>query len=300
MPTVLSIQSHVVHGHVGNKSATFPLQLQGWEVLALNTLQYSNHPGYGKFTGVKASADEVLDLIKGLEEIGIIPDVVLGGYVPTPEVLKVVGDSCVELSRKHNVIWVLDPVLGDHGRIYVSEENIQIYKDLLSTGEVKLVTPNQLELEVLSGVKINTLLDLKEAVIRFMELYKVENLVVSSILIKDFDGIISIGSTKAEGIKAWSYELKAINASFSGSGDLFSALLTNSWFSNGFKLIEALGEALSIVEKVLELTYEYKLNELKSKNEPIPDHLIIHDLNIVQARGYYNQHLQTYKSKQFI
>jgi pyridoxine kinase len=36
---VLSVQSHVVSGYVGNKSATFPLQLLGFEVDAINSVQ---------------------------------------------------------------------------------------------------------------------------------------------------------------------------------------------------------------------------------------------------------------------
>lgn len=237
----------------------------------------------------------------GVVSIDVQLDVVLTGYVPSPEALRTVGDIGVDLSLRQGVTWVMDPVLGDHGRIYVSEENIDIYKELLKTGAVELVTPNQLELEVFSGVKVVDWDSLRKAVETFMRSYLVGNLVVSSVEIPGVDGLVSVCCSRdsANGrFKASYYQVKCLSASFSGSGDLFCALLTSAWFTGG-NLVEALGEALSVVEKVLELTYQYEVQGYKDRNEPLPDKLVIHDLKIIKARHFFTQHLQFYEPSVF-
>ena len=82
MKRILSIQSHVASGYVGNRSAVFPLQRLGCEVNFINTVQFSNHTGYGKWTGEIFSAQHIQDVINGLWENGQIErlDAILSGY----------------------------------------------------------------------------------------------------------------------------------------------------------------------------------------------------------------------------
>ena len=121
---VLSIQSHVIHGYVGNKAATFPLQYRGWDVDVLNTVQFSNHPGYAHFTGFKCSTEELVEIVeKGLVgSLHIKYDAVLSGYLPNVQALQkmagIVGRMCEE---DDNVKWVLDPVP-------VSYTHLDVYK----------------------------------------------------------------------------------------------------------------------------------------------------------------------------
>jgi pyridoxine kinase len=65
---VLSIQSHTVQGYVGNKSAVFPLQLLGFDVDPINSVQFSNHTGYPTFRGQVLNGSQLWDLIEGLAE----------------------------------------------------------------------------------------------------------------------------------------------------------------------------------------------------------------------------------------
>uniref|UniRef100_T1KB49 pyridoxal kinase n=1 Tax=Tetranychus urticae TaxID=32264 RepID=T1KB49_TETUR len=65
-PRVLSIQSYVVHGYVGNKSATFPLQVLGFEVDAINSVQYTNHVHYKVTKGQELFGNDLDDLFKGI------------------------------------------------------------------------------------------------------------------------------------------------------------------------------------------------------------------------------------------
>src|SRR6266481_9945433 len=69
----LSLQSHVAYGYVGNRAATFPLQRLGHEVWAVNTVEFSNHTGYGAWRGRTASADQVAEIVQGIEALGLLP-----------------------------------------------------------------------------------------------------------------------------------------------------------------------------------------------------------------------------------
>ncbi|CCH42002.1 Pyridoxamine kinase [Wickerhamomyces ciferrii] len=318
---LLSVQSHVVHGYVGNSAATFPLQYRGWDVDALNTVQFSNHPGYGTFKGTRSSADDLKEIYQGLNEIGTSYDAVLTGYIPGDEGLKAVGEICKDLVRNdHHVKWILDPVLGDNGKIYVSEGNIEMYKQLLQSGYVSLVTPNQLELEVLTGVQVKDLKSLEEAITKFHELYDtIENLVVTSVQFDDDKThLYSAGSTKINEAtithKTFHFKVPTINASFSGSGDLFSGLLTSAFFKyydrfegsltnstpiENLPLVQALNEVLTIVEKVLLLTFEYQVELYKQRGEPLPDFVKINDLKLVQSRDFFLQDLGKFEPKSF-
>ena len=119
---VLSIQSHVVHGYVGNKSAVFPLQLHGFDVDFVNSVQFSNHTGYPSFTGEVLDGAQLEKLAKGLDSNGLLKNVshLLTGYIGSPSFLRAVC-AVHRMLKQHNpeVVFVCDPVLGDHGKLYV-------------------------------------------------------------------------------------------------------------------------------------------------------------------------------------
>ncbi|RCK57776.1 putative pyridoxal kinase BUD17 [Candida viswanathii] len=230
MKSLLSILSHVVHGYVGNRATVFPLQYTGWDVDAINTTNYSNHPGYGSLTGVATTPDLVRDIIHGLQQIldlNLSYDIILTGYTPNARVLTVVKDELVrgilgQASRKPH--WVVDPVLGDNGKMYVDEKVVPVYKEIFATGLVSLITPNQFEFEVLSGVKIESWDDVKRAIGEFRKDYDVENIVLSSVSINN--KLYCVGSTPEE---TFYVPIKTIDCNFNGCGDLFTALMATSF-----------------------------------------------------------------------
>ncbi|ANB14913.1 putative pyridoxal kinase BUD17 [Sugiyamaella lignohabitans] len=225
---LLSIQSHVVHGYVGNRAATFPLQLRGWDVDALNSVHLSNHTGYGSFRGTKASAAEIKDVYEGLKEIGFEYDAILTGYVPTAEALATVGEICQDISERFpHSIWVLDPVMGDEGKLYVSEAVIPIYKRIIKEGNVTIVTPNAFEAEILTGIKITSVETAKQAMQVLHTEYNVPNVVLSSVTLPDSDSTLyAFGSTKkSDGTaRAFYFGFPVLKGYFTGTGDLFAAL----------------------------------------------------------------------------
>ncbi len=112
----LSLQSHVAYGYVGNRAATFPLQRLGHEVWAVNTVEFSNHTGYGAWRGRTAPAEQVADIVQGIEALGLLPrcDALLTGYVGEAALADVVLDTARRVRAANpRAIWCCDPVLGD-------------------------------------------------------------------------------------------------------------------------------------------------------------------------------------------
>jgi pyridoxine kinase len=157
---ILSIQSHVAYGYVGNRAAVFPLQRLGHEVWAVNTVEFSNHTGYGTWKGRVASPEQVRDVIDGIGERGVFArcDAVLSGYLGDAALGDVVLDA-VAAVRKANpaAIWCCDPVIGDIGRGVFVRPGIPDFFRQHAVPAADIVTPNHFELELLTGGTVDTL-----------------------------------------------------------------------------------------------------------------------------------------------
>ena len=151
---VLSIQSSVVHGTVGNQSATLPLLLLGLTVDSLNTCSLSNHKAYaGGFAGAALPASQFRELMGGLRANALLEryDYVLTGYVGQPELLAAIADELEAMkAAKPELTVVVDPVLGDDGRLYVAEECVAIYRERMLP-LCSVATPNAFELALLTA-----------------------------------------------------------------------------------------------------------------------------------------------------
>ncbi|KAJ3053286.1 hypothetical protein HK097_004617 [Rhizophlyctis rosea] len=152
---VLSIQSHVVYGYVGNKAATFPLQVLGYDVDPVNAVQFSNHTGYPGRTGELLKPNEMESLVNGLEGNGMLQEYthVLTGYIGRASCLAVIADLVQRLKRINpNVIFVLDPVMGDNDKLYVHPDLVPVYRDTLCP-LADMITPNAYEAELLTSIR---------------------------------------------------------------------------------------------------------------------------------------------------
>ncbi|XP_008543892.1 pyridoxal kinase [Microplitis demolitor] len=249
---VLSIQSHVVSGYVGNKSATFPLQLLGFEVDAINSVQLSNHTGYKVTKGDILNDKNLSQLVDGL----VANDLhhyshLLTGYVGSASFLEQIAQLIPVLKKKNpNLIYLCDPVLGDDGKLYVPEELIEIYKKKI-VPLADIITPNQFELELLTDKKITTIDDVKIAM-KYLYEQGPKTVVVSSIDIND-DLTAIAGKSKDE--KMIKIDIPKIPLSYVGSGDLFAALfLAHSTLQSNLK--EALEKTINTLHAVLLKTME--------------------------------------------
>eukprot|EP00116_Pleurobrachia_bachei_P011049 sb/3471311/ len=156
-PRILSIQSHVVCGYVGNKSSVFPLHLHGFQVDAINSVQLSNHTQYPNVKGQILKANDVTELYEALKSNKINHyNYVTTGYVGDPSFLETLARTVRDLREKNPAIkYYCDPVMGDNGHFYVPEELLSVYRNtIVPIADVLL--PNQFEAEQLSGHTIAT------------------------------------------------------------------------------------------------------------------------------------------------
>lgn len=164
---MLSIQSSVAYGHAGNSSAVFPLQRLGHEVWPVHTVHFSNHTGYGDWRGVVFEPSTVADVITGIEERGVLAtcDAVLSGYQGDPAVGEVVLDAVARVKAANPAaIFCADPVMGDVDRGFYVRPGIPEFMRDRMVPACDILTPNQFELEYLTGSVVRSVADLLAAI----------------------------------------------------------------------------------------------------------------------------------------
>ncbi len=223
--TILSVQSSVAYGHVGNSAACFPLMRMGVEVWPVMTVHFSNHTGYGSWRGPLLSAEDVAEVVAGIEDRGVLEecDAVLSGYQGAADVGAVVLDT-VRRVRSHNpaALYCCDPVMGDVDRgFFVRPEILPFLREQM-VPQAQIITPNQFELEYLTGTETNSLAEVLTASRSARELGP-EVVLTTSVLHADTEpGTIDLVAVSGEG--AWAVTTPRFDRTFNGAGDLTAAL----------------------------------------------------------------------------
>uniref|UniRef100_A0A674GV06 Pyridoxal kinase n=1 Tax=Taeniopygia guttata TaxID=59729 RepID=A0A674GV06_TAEGU len=262
---VLSIQSHVVRGYVGNKAATFPLQVLGFEVDTVNSVQFSNHTaGYAHWKGQVLNSDELHELYEGLK-----------------------------LNKVNQYDYVLTgPVMGDkwngEGSMYVPKDLLPVYRDKV-VPVADIITPNQFEAELLTGRKIYTEKDALE-VMDMLHAMGPETVVITSSDLQaplGNDYLIALGShrkTKADGTRITQrirVESPKVDAVFVGTGDLFAAMLLAWTHKHPNNLKVACEKTVSAMQHVLQRTIKSAKVQAGEGNKPNSAQL---ELRMVQSK----------------
>lgn len=260
-PRVLSIQSHVVHGYVGNKCAVFPLQLHGFDVDPINSVQFSNHAGYPSHQGTVMNGEELWNLVQGMQESDLLEYThLLTGYIGSVSFLETIV-RIVSLLRDRNpdLVYVCDPVMGDNNHLYVAKELVPAYKNqIISLATV--LTPNQYEAELLTGIKI----DSKKAALQACQALHdrgVATVVLTSVQLPDLKGdILLIASTQVLQQSGCSPSVQAniplLDAYFTGTGDLMTALLLANLYKDSSNMQHAVEQAIAGLQAVLQASAE--------------------------------------------
>lgn len=257
-PLVLSIQSHVAWGHVGNAAAVFPLQRLGFEVLPIHTVQFSNHTGYGQFRGQVFGAEHVREVLLGLRERGVLPrlSAVLSGYLGDADTGRVILEAVGEI-RQHNpaLRYLCDPVMGDVGRgVFVNPTIPDFLRDQ-AIPFANTITPNQFEFELLTGAKPA---NLQEAVkvARQLRGRGPDVVIVTSLATPDIPDS-ELGTLAVNGEGAWLVTTPrlALHPLPNGMGDVFSATLLGRLLA-GQALPQALALATATLYALVEQTEE--------------------------------------------
>ena len=223
---ILSIQSWVAYGHVGNASAVFPLQRLGAEVWALNTVQFSNHTGYGAWRGQVFGAELIRELVTGIEERGVLGtcDAVLSGYMGDAAIGEAILEAVTRVRAANpQALYCCDPVIGDVGRGVFVRPGIPEFMRDRALPAADIVTPNQFELEWLTGRAVGTLAEAKEAV-RALQERGPRCVLVTSLRVEDTPAD-AIEMLAAEGGQFWRVRTPLLPISVNGAGDAIAALI---------------------------------------------------------------------------
>jgi len=251
---ILSIQSAVAYGHVGNSAAVFPLQRIGVEVLPVYTVNFSNHTGYGAWRGPMISPDDVREVITGIEERGVFGeiDVVLSGYQGGEGIGAVIVETVARVKAANpDAIYACDPVMGNaKSGCFVAPAIPVLLRDTV-VPVADLITPNQFELGYLTGTDPHDLASTLDSVDRVRALGP-RTVLVTSVERPDREpGTLEM--LVADDAGAWIVTTPQLPMKANGSGDVTAALFTAHYRSTGSAAV-ALARTASSVFGLLEQT----------------------------------------------
>ena len=259
---ILSLQSWVAYGHVGNAAAMFPLQRLGAEVWAVNTVQFSNHAGYGAWGGRVFAAEEVADVIAGIAARGVLAqcDAVLSGYLGDAAIGDVVLDAVARVKAANpRALYCCDPVIGDAGRgVYVREGVAAFFADR-ALPRADIATPNHFELEHLTGRRVVTLVDAKSAVAALQE--RGPRCVLVTSLRTEATPADAIDLLAAAGGAYFLVRTPLLDLGAKGTGDAIAALFLLHWLRTR-NAATALAASASALFGVLRRTAEAGAREM--------------------------------------
>jgi pyridoxine kinase len=259
---ILSIQSHVAYGHVGNASAVFPMQRLGVEVWPIHTVQFSNHTGYGAWKGRVFEGGMIEEVMEGIAERGVLPscDGVLSGYMGSADIGHAILHS-VERVRAANpkALYCCDPVIGDVGRGVFVRPGIPEFMREQAVRAADIVTPNQFELELLTDIEIRTIADAHRAVETLRDAGPKVVLVTSLVTDETPEDSIDMMAADAQG--AFRVRTPKLDVSVNGAGDAIAALFFVHYMRED-SAAAALAKASASIYGVLKRTKEAGSREI--------------------------------------
>ena len=282
-PRVLSVQSHVVHGYVGNRAAVFPLQLLGFEVDVINSVQFSCHTGYPVLAGQRVSGDDLRALVQGLSQNEALDhSFLLTGYIGAVSFLQEILTLRQMLPK--DCCYVCDPVMGDNGHLYVPEELVAVYRsDVLQ--HVSILTPNQFEAELLTERKIT---NIQEAIDACNLLHsKGPRVVVLTTL--DVPEATRGGESVAmllscQGSRKWLLRVPWIGGGpFTGTGDLTAAMILAYMHKVPYELPLALEKAAAVLQGVLRNTVSCKTARTIQGKRVSPELSLVESKSVIES-----------------
>lgn len=253
---ILSIQSHVAYGHVGNDAATFPLQRLGIEVWPIHTVQFSNHTGYGAWRGRVFDADLIREIMDGVDDRGVLPrcDGVLSGYVGSAETAEAILDAAKRVKRANTrALYCCDPVIGDIGRgVFVRDDIPDLFRSKIVPA-ADIITPNHFELDHLSARRSVTLGEARAAIDALHDLGPRVILVTSLHTRETPEAHLDVIVSDRSGL--FRLRTPLLPLQINGAGDAIAALFLAHYLKTE-SAAEAMSRAVSSVFGVLRRTAE--------------------------------------------
>lgn len=259
---ILSIQSAVAYGHVGNSAAVFPLQRIGVDVLPVYTVNFSNHTGYGAWRGPLIAPDDVRAVITGIEERGVLGtiDAVLSGYQGSEGIGDVIVDAVARVKAANpNAVYACDPVMGNaKSGCFVAPAIPELLRERV-VPVADIITPNQFELGYLTGTEPADL----ESTLASADVARAmgpRTVLVTSVERPD-QPEDTIEMLAVDDAGAWIVQTPRLALKANGSGDVTAALFTAHYVAA--RRTES-GDAASALSKTVSSVYDLLANTLAS------------------------------------
>lgn len=231
---ILSIQSHVAYGHVGNAAAVFPMQRLGHEVWPIHTVQFSNHTGYGAWRGQVFEAGLIDACVLGIEERGVLAtcDGVLSGYMGGLETGEAILRAVAKVRAANGgAIYCCDPVMGDVGRGLFVRPGIPEFFSRQAVPAADILTPNQFEMDLLTGLPSTTQDEARRAIAALHALGP-RVILVTSLLTQETPGD-ALDIAASDGKTIWLARTPKLDVEVNGAGDAIAALFFVHWLASG-------------------------------------------------------------------
>lgn len=260
--SILSIQSHVAYGYVGNSAAVFPLQRMGLEVWPVHSVTFSNHTGYGAWRGPVLPAEDVREVVLGIDDRGFLgqADALLTGYQGDPAMGTVILEVLDLLQQRNpQAIYCCDPVMGDTSTGFYCRPGVPEFLRDQVVPRADVLTPNLFELEYLTGREVTTL----EAVVDAAQQLRAagpRTVLVTSVTTPELaDDVVRMLVVDHGG--AWQVQTPLIEGYFTGTGDITAAVFLAGLLA-GHGAGEAMARTASVVYSVLHATADLGRSEL--------------------------------------
>jgi pyridoxine kinase len=259
---ILSIQSAVAYGSVGNAAAVFPLQRLGFEVWRVDTVLFSNHTGYGAWRGTVLDPKLVDEILRGIEERGVLArcEAVLSGYLGSVELGSVVLEVVRRVKRANpKALYCCDPVLGDADRGFFVRPELADFFRAEAVALADILTPNRFELETLTGRRVDTLAAARAACDALLA-REPRVILTTSLDVAEVapDTAALLAATREGG---WLVRAPRLPIVANGAGDLTAALFLAHFLKTG-EADSALGETAAGVHAVIAETVRLGASEL--------------------------------------
>jgi len=265
------------------------MQRLGKEVWAINTVEFSNHTGYGAWRGKALGGELAADLVAGLGERGVLPhcEAVLSGYMGDAGVAQAIAGAVHQVrAASPKALYCCDPVMGDTGRgIYVKPDIPAMFlNDLVPLADI--VTPNQFELETLTGIGIKGMDDARRAIDMLHE--KGPGIVLVTSYRDDGDPAqagtrdtahIGMLASDRTGVYMVRTPEIPITTDLAGSGDVTTAVFLSRYLETG-DVRRALELCTASVFGILEASWKY----FSERRDAAMSRTRLMELRIVQAQ----------------
>ena len=259
---ILSLQSHVAYGHVGNSAAVFALQRLGAEVWPIHTVQFSNHTGYETSRGRAFDAAHVRDLTQGLGERGALGrcDGVLSGYIGSAEIGDAILDAVAQVKRANpKALYCCDPVIGDAGRGAFVSPGVAEFMRLRAVAAADIVTPNHFELEQIAGRSVRSLAEALAAIAALRT--RGPRIVLVTSLVTGETPADAIDMVACDAGGRHRLRTPKLPVAAHGAGDLIAALFLAHCLRSG-SAAEAISRAAASVFGILKRTADLGAHEM--------------------------------------